>query len=483
MRHLGPALGLGVLGGIVTLGLTSGGKLMSTAVREPVSLASVQPPVSPPVPARLNPWDRPLVSPIVPVGGLGLRTGYALAPTPTCLRGVTLAPVVSGPPGNAVSGVPSPALPRPAPPAYAEAGTTYSTKSPWYDPPARTTIPVALPNRTVRTATLAVATVAPRSTSVLPAPPAYSETTTSYSTRSPWYDPPAGAAVPPTSPSRATRSIAAADVLVAPPSLSLLPSAGLQAATSSTTRSPWYAPPPRSATGALSPASAASATVVAPPLAGLLPFVEAHWQGLELLPNAPALAKSLGIPLDEKGVIVDEATMPADSAGFLAGDLVMNVGQVPTPDLTSFIGATSRVRARRRAEVEILRKGVHKTLVLTALMERLGTANGETAQTIAPGARPPHDYLGPCTNCHRIGTLAQLAVDQGDQLVKTAPRIYAGQQQPHKDRGTCTSCHEVIVRGAPPPPIRAGQTCPHADRGTCTLCHEVLVSGSRGNVP
>ncbi|MBI5538294.1 MAG: magnetochrome domain-containing protein [Deltaproteobacteria bacterium] len=227
-------------------------------------------------------------------------------------------------------------------------------------------------------------------------------------------------------------------------------------------------------------AQAPAASTVLP----ILPFVEAHWQGLEALENTPVLAKSLGIPPDAKGVIIDEATMPADAAGFLAGDLVMSVAQVPTPDLMSFIEATSRVRDRRRAEVELLRKGRQMRLVIVAMLDRLGTANGETAQTIQAGARPPHDYLGPCTNCHRIGTKAQLGVDQGDQLVKNAPPIRSGQPQPHKDRGTCTSCHQITAASLPTAaPIRAGQPAPHENRGACSGCHKVQLSTGAGAAP
>jgi len=187
----------------------------------------------------------------------------------------------------------------------------------------------------------------------------------------------------------------------------------------------------------------------APPLPPL-PFQEAHWQGLELIPFNAVLARALKIPPDAEGVIVDEATMPADSAGFLAGDLVTAVARVPTPGLMSFIWATDRVRDRHRTDVQVLRRGKVFDLVLTGMFGRLGTANGETAQTIPPGSRPPHGDQGPCTNCHRIGTKGQLPVDQGDLLSKSAPMIYPGQARPHGDRGTCTACHKAYATpGAP----------------------------------
>ncbi len=183
----------------------------------------------------------------------------------------------------------------------------------------------------------------------------------------------------------------------------------------------------------------------APPAPLLDPrrFAEAHWQGLEVIPNTPALAKALGIPPHLVGVIVDDVTLPADLQGFQAGDLVTSVAQVPTPDLLQFVAATTRVRDRRRAEVEVWRQGDTQRLVLTALLTHLGTANGETASMIPPTSRMPHRYRGPCTNCHRIGTTGQLAVDPGDLTATTAPTILPGAVRPHRDFGPCTACHRI----------------------------------------
>jgi hypothetical protein len=175
-----------------------------------------------------------------------------------------------------------------------------------------------------------------------------------------------------------------------------------------------------------------------------LPFQEAHWQGLELLPNTATLAKSLQLPPDAEGVIVDEATMPADDAGFLAGDMVTAVGGIPTPDLMSFILATSKVRDLAQVDVDIYRKRDARRLVITGLLGWVGTANGETAQTIPPGSKPPHGNQGACTNCHRIGTQGQLPTDQGDLLPLTAPPVTAGTLAPHGNRGTCSACHKIV---------------------------------------
>lgn len=194
-------------------------------------------------------------------------------------------------------------------------------------------------------------------------------------------------------------------------------------------------------TGASARIWAAGATQAAATPNRPLPFQEAHWQGLEVISLSPGLARVLGLPRDSRGVVVDEVTMPADSLGFAAGDLITAVGDMTTLDLESFVAAADHVRDRREIEIVVERRGEPKTLVLQA--ERLGTANGETAPMIPSGARLPHSYLGPCTNCHRIGTRGSLAVDLGDLLSKTAPPIRTGQKRTHADRGTCSACHTI----------------------------------------
>jgi len=171
-------------------------------------------------------------------------------------------------------------------------------------------------------------------------------------------------------------------------------------------------------------------------------FTEAHWQGLEVIPNTPVIRRALGITTEE-GVIIDDVTLPADLQGFSAGGLVVAVGQVPTPDILSFIRATQRVADRRRAEVQVIENGNSTSRVITALLTELGVANGETPSMIPPGARMPHPYRGACTNCHRIGTTGTLMVDQGDLTVTTAPAIRAGSMRPHRDRGPCQVCHTI----------------------------------------
>ncbi|MCP4678540.1 MAG: PDZ domain-containing protein [Deltaproteobacteria bacterium] len=174
------------------------------------------------------------------------------------------------------------------------------------------------------------------------------------------------------------------------------------------------------------------------------PFQEAHWQGLEVIPLTRGLRRVLKIGPKLSGVLVDDVTLPADEQSFQAGDLVTSVRQTPTPDLNSFIDASDKIRDRRRVELQVARNGQSLSLVLTALGERLGTANGETAPMIKPGSPPPHGNQGPCTSCHRIGTTGQLPVDQGDLLSRKAPPIRAGSPPPHRNRGECAACHTIV---------------------------------------
>ncbi|RLB51534.1 MAG: hypothetical protein DRJ42_16655 [Deltaproteobacteria bacterium] len=175
-------------------------------------------------------------------------------------------------------------------------------------------------------------------------------------------------------------------------------------------------------------------------------FTEAHWQGLEVVPNTPALARALNIDPALRGVIVDDVTLPADLQGFQAGDVVTGIDGMPTPDLLSFIRASDQARSAPSAVVQVTRGGQPGTVQLVALLNRMGTANGETPSMIPANARMPHAYRGPCVNCHRIGTTGSLRVDQGDPMpnVTAAPMIRAGARRPHVDRGPCETCHTIL---------------------------------------
>jgi hypothetical protein len=177
---------------------------------------------------------------------------------------------------------------------------------------------------------------------------------------------------------------------------------------------------------------------------GTMPAMAARPDAIANADPLAAWGPALKLPPEVPGVVIDDVTLPADLQGFQAGDLITNVAQVPTPHLVAFIRATEQVRDEQQARVDLVRAGEPRTLMLTALLARLETANGDSPPMIPPGARMPHPYRGPCTNCHRIGMTGNLAADQGDTIIKTAPIIRVGARRPHEDRGPCSTCHQIL---------------------------------------
>ena len=178
-------------------------------------------------------------------------------------------------------------------------------------------------------------------------------------------------------------------------------------------------------------------------------FTEAHWQGLEVVPNTQALARALGIDPALRGVVVDDVTLPADLQGFRAGDVVTSIDGAPTPDLTSFIRASELRRDAPSVTLGVVRRGQAIPMTLTALLERMGNANGETPSMIPPNARMPHPYRGPCVGCHRIGTGGALLADQGDpmQTVSAVLRSAPARSGPTSTAGPA----RPVIRSSPEP--------------------------------
>ena len=176
-------------------------------------------------------------------------------------------------------------------------------------------------------------------------------------------------------------------------------------------------------------------------------WVEAHWIGLEVGPLVPAVAKANKIPLDVKGVLIDEVTLLAAASGLLAGDVITAVNNAQVTDLQTFKQATKLVAQSPKATVTIYRKGSYRDIAITAT-EELGLAQIEGAPMILATDRAPHGYYGPCDKCHAIapaGTnLNQLAKDLGDILTTQAPNIRKGTPAPHAYRGVCSKCHVML---------------------------------------
>jgi len=173
-------------------------------------------------------------------------------------------------------------------------------------------------------------------------------------------------------------------------------------------------------------------------------LVEGHWLGMEVIPLVPELAKEFGISPDTQGLLVDEISLESAEAGVLAGDMILAVDGVSTPDLQAFTEATRRVQNRKKAALLISRKG--QLVKLTIESQRtLGFSQNETAQPIPPGAISPHRNRNkPCTACHVImESGGQLPIDAGD-ILPSPPPITKGAVSPHGRRGTCKSCHVIL---------------------------------------
>ena len=183
---------------------------------------------------------------------------------------------------------------------------------------------------------------------------------------------------------------------------------------------------------------------------------EAHWQGLDTRLLDSELRRKLKYPSGLEGLLVDEVTLNSIDAGFLAGDVIVGMGDARVTTIEEFQRLTMMVRNQRQAVVTVLRKGeiggdgrytmYPVTLVMRAGQD-LGFAQVEAAPIILPGDVRPHSYRGPCTQCHAIGVGLELTPDP-DLITLPPPRITTevAQQElsPHRNRGPCAACHVIM---------------------------------------
>lgn len=167
---------------------------------------------------------------------------------------------------------------------------------------------------------------------------------------------------------------------------------------------------------------------------------------MELIPLTPELSKEYRVPLDTKGLLVDEISLESAESGVLAGDLVVAVDGRATPDLVAFTEATRRVKNRNKAKVLVSRRGQLLEFMFSS-QRTLGFSQNEAAQPITPGALSPHRSRNkPCTTCHIIMlTGGQLPTDAGD-ILPNPPAITKGAISPHEYRGKCNTCHVILKK-------------------------------------
>lgn len=197
--------------------------------------------------------------------------------------------------------------------------------------------------------------------------------------------------------------------------------------------------PSRVAGGAVVGQQVAPAGAFVPPN---IQWAEAHWQGLEAIPLTDELKKKLKLPMDLKGVLLDETTLAAAAAGLRAGDVLVAINGNAVTTLEGVLQESKRVKRQKRVPLTVQRSGQHYRVVL-AVPDELGFAQVETAPMILSGDVAPHQYRGPCTQCHAIGTGGHMVPDP-DLVTLPAPTIRAGMPRSHQDRGPCEACHIII---------------------------------------
>ncbi|MBF0618639.1 MAG: PDZ domain-containing protein [Candidatus Omnitrophica bacterium] len=175
-------------------------------------------------------------------------------------------------------------------------------------------------------------------------------------------------------------------------------------------------------------------------------LIEGHWLGLEVIPITPELATEFKLAPDAKGILVDEISLESAESGILAGDVVLAVERISTPDILAFTEATRRVKNEHKAKVLVSRRGQLFEFTITSL-RTLGFSQNEAAQPITPGALPPHRNRNkPCTTCHIIMvTGGQLPTDAGD-ILPNPPPITKAAVAPHEFRGKCKTCHIILKK-------------------------------------
>jgi len=87
--------------------------------------------------------------------------------------------------------------------------------------------------------------------------------------------------------------------------------------------------------------------------------------GMSVIPLNPQLAKYFDVP-DGKGLLVEEVKegSAAEKAGFMAGDVIMKIGDKRVAKVHEFRSELAEYEEGDKVSVEILRKGSRKTLTV-----------------------------------------------------------------------------------------------------------------------
>ncbi len=123
---------------------------------------------------------------------------------------------------------------------------------------------------------------------------------------------------------------------------------------------------------------------------------EGEWLGMEVSPITPLTARQYGIAGGTQGLVVAEAEAQAAMAGFKAGDVIVSINGMPTPQMTAFFQATNN-GTMTQGVVEFVRQGQRQVVNLA-----------QTTNPALAGAPNTPTYVPPA------GTTAAMPVVRGN---------------------------------------------------------------------
>ena len=125
---------------------------------------------------------------------------------------------------------------------------------------------------------------------------------------------------------------------------------------------------------------------------------------MEAVSLTSELRRKLRYPQGLEGLLIDEVTLNAARSGFLAGDIIVNVGNERIVTLEDILSSSMKVREMAQVPITVLRK-IDKTvdsrfaMTSVTLVLRaepvLGFAQVETAPQIFAGATRPIPNAAP----------------------------------------------------------------------------------------
>jgi len=133
----------------------------------------------------------------------------------------------------------------------------------------------------------------------------------------------------------------------------------------------------------MAPQTTMPQTAAAAPVA-----IEGEWLGIEVTPITTLTARQYAVPEGTQGLVIAEAEAQAAVVGLKAGDVVVAINGMPTPQMTAFFQATKNGTMTQGA-VEFLRKGQRMIVNLTQTVTPPATRPPNTPATGVPATMAP----------------------------------------------------------------------------------------------